>query len=131
MFLKPIFKNITDFLNYDESNQIISACFEYLQMNLKKKESEGKVASKIVKKVLRQHFSIGFFKEDLDKVLSDELEKMMKAARDGFKLEQDTHQFEDRYTTTWSYLHVMDAIFFMLERGKKYKLAALCLCCLL
>ncbi len=29
-FLKPIFKNITDFLNYDEANQIISACFEYL-----------------------------------------------------------------------------------------------------
>lgn len=56
-------------------------------MNLKKKESEGKVASKIVKKVLRQHFSIGFFKEDLDKVLSDELEKMMTTASDGFKLE--------------------------------------------
>ena len=55
----------------------------------------------------------------------------MESAKDGFKLNDDTHRFEDRYTTTWSYLHVMDATFFMLERGKKYKLAALAICCLL
>ena len=47
--LQPIFQNREDFLNYDESNQVISACFDYLQMNLKKKEREGKIASKIVK----------------------------------------------------------------------------------
>ncbi len=55
----------------------------------------------------------------------------MEGARDGYKLAEDQHKFEDRYTTTWSYLHVMDATFFILERGKKYKLAALSLCCLL
>jgi hypothetical protein len=35
-------------------------------MNLKKKESDGKVASKIVKRVLREHFKIAFFKEEVD-----------------------------------------------------------------
>ncbi len=55
----------------------------------------------------------------------------MEKASNGFRIADDKHKFEERYTTTWSYLHVMDAIFFMLERGKKYKLAALALCCLL
>jgi hypothetical protein len=55
----------------------------------------------------------------------------MDEAGHGFKESEDNHKFVDRYKTTWSYLHVIDTIFFMLERGKKYKLAALSLCCLL
>ncbi len=55
----------------------------------------------------------------------------MENSKNGFKTSEDTHSFVDRYKTTWSYLHVMDAIFFMLERGKKYKTTALILCCLL
>jgi hypothetical protein len=80
---------------------------------------------------LRKHFNIGFFKEEIDKVLKDQMEILLTKASQGFKIEEDTHQFLDRYRTQWSYLHVMDGTFFMLERGKKYKLAALSLCCLL
>ena len=83
--MKPIFENKEDFINYDETNQIISACFEYMAIHLKKKESEGKVASKIVKQVLRTHFKIGFLKEELDDVLKREIQELIAATGDGFK----------------------------------------------
>ena len=49
-------------------------------MSLKKKDAEGKVASKIIKQILRQHFKIAFLKEEMDQVMADELQKLMESA---------------------------------------------------
>lgn len=91
-----------------------------MSINLKKKHAEGKIGSKIIKQILRQYFNIGFLKEELDGVLQESVQTLMKQAKDGLKIADDHHRFVDRYKTDWSYLHVMDTILMMLEKGKKY-----------
>lgn len=42
-----------------------------MSMSLKKKDVEGRVASKIVKCVLNHHFKIAFLSEEIDQVLGE------------------------------------------------------------
>ena len=43
----------------------------------------------------------------------------------------DQHNFMDQFGEEWSYLWLLHRSFFMIERGKKYKLAVVVICCLL
>ena len=99
-------------------------------MRLKKKELEGKIGSKIVKVGLK-YFGLAFLKEDLDFYLSTKLKDLFDEFEDGLTVEDDHHAFIDRFRKDWSFISLIDRLFFMLERGKKYKLCALSLVVLL
>jgi hypothetical protein len=43
----------------------------------------------------------------------------------------DSHNFIDQFREEYSYLWLLHRSFFMIERGKKFKLAVIALCCLL
>ena len=130
--MKPIFESRKDFLSYDDCGQVISACFDFLAMHFKQKDLEGKISSKILKQILR-HFNIGYLKEELDFLVFEQLKKLLEECEKKGKVgvEEDNHEFVDKFREEWSYLHVMDSLFFMLEKGKKYKLAVLVLITLL
>ena len=50
-YLKPLFKSREQFHIYDECSQLIGACFGFLDLRLKNKPDEARIASKIAKRV--------------------------------------------------------------------------------
>ena len=49
--LKPLFETRDQFMRYDECSQMIGACFQLLELRLKNKCSEAKIASKLCTKI--------------------------------------------------------------------------------
>lgn len=52
--LKPLFTTREQFLRYDECSQLIGACFQFLDLRLKCKAYEGKIASKLASTIFNQ-----------------------------------------------------------------------------
>lgn len=61
--LQPLFATRKQFIIYDECSKIIGCCFQFLDLRLRSKEYEGKVASKIANKVF-SFFGCAFLKEE-------------------------------------------------------------------
>jgi len=61
--LKPLFQSRDQFLRYDECSQMIGACFALLELRMKAKENEAKIASKICNKIF-SYFDFCYLKEE-------------------------------------------------------------------
>jgi hypothetical protein len=61
--LRPLFTTRVQFLVYDECSLMIGCCFQFLELRLRSKEYEGKIASKIANKVF-SYFACAFLKEE-------------------------------------------------------------------
>eukprot|EP00347_Sterkiella_histriomuscorum_P003951 403362310 len=75
--LKPIFQCREDFLAFDEASQVIGSTFEFLQMGLKRRDMEAKVAKKIIKQALRM-CEIEFNKNDQDFLLFNNIKQLIE-----------------------------------------------------
>ena len=108
--------------------------FEFLALRLKKKEIESKIGSKVIKPILKLY---GYFPpsskndSELDFYMRDQLRNLFSEHENGLTLDQDKHTFFDQFREDWSYYWLLHRSFFMIERGKKYKLAVITLICLL
>ena len=56
---------------------------------------------------------------------------MFEKSEGGLGLELDQHNFVDQFREETSFLWLLNRTFFMLEKGKKFFMAVVTLCCLL
>ena len=108
--------------------------FEFLGLRLKKKDIESKIGSKVIKPILRMYgYNMPSSKNDFDLeiYMRRKLTELFDNHANGLTLSEDKHKFIDQFREDWSYLWLLHRTFFMIEKGKKYKLAIITLICLL
>ena len=76
--LQPLFKTREQFHCYDECSQLIGSCFQFLDLRLKNKDLDGKVGSKIAKKVFN-YFECEYLKDDTLFFLDERLGQLMES----------------------------------------------------
>ena len=132
--MTPLFSDREQLIIHDECYQVMCSNFEFLNLRLKNKEIESKIGKKVLKPILKLFgYNPPSCKNDieLDYYMQDQLKLTFEESESGLTLDMDKRCFIDQFREEHSYLWLLHRSFFMIERGKKFKLAVIALCCLL
>ena len=73
----PLFQERNQFLRYDECSQLIGACMQFMELRLKDKQKEQKIAWSIAKRVFA-HFDWNFIKGESKMFMQGKIEELLK-----------------------------------------------------